>query len=101
MSYSPVFIFASAIAVSLAFGHAISRFWAPKQITPQRLVILLATLSTLFFAQHGHGAVIVGSMQEPFDYPSGTVVDGTTSLNGGTGWNATGSSADPNLSTSA
>jgi hypothetical protein len=42
------------------------------------------------------GAAIAGAIQEAFDYPAGTVVDSTTNLNGGTGWNANGSAAEPN-----
>jgi hypothetical protein len=38
----------------------------------------------------------MGSMQEPFDYPDATPLNTTTNLNGGLGWNATGTT-DPNL----
>jgi hypothetical protein len=38
-------------------------------------------------------------MYEPFDYPVGTPFDTTTNLNGGFGWNGTGTT-DPNLASS-
>lgn len=44
-------------------------------------------------AQLANAAAIVGSMQENFDYPNGTLVPDASTLNGGKGFNATGTNA--------
>ena len=67
---------------SLFMTHNLQRcFWT----SACALGILCAT-------QTSHAAAIVGSMQEAFDYPNTTQFAPTT-LNGGQGWNATGTTA--------
>ena len=53
---------------------------------------MTCTLGILCARQASHAAAIVGSMQEAFDYPDTTQFAPTT-LNGGQGWNATGTTA--------
>lgn len=55
---------------------------------------LTCMLGILCATQDSYAAAIVGSMQEPFNYPDTTQFAPTT-LNGGQGWNATGTT-DPN-----
>jgi len=100
MNCSPLFIFSSAVAALLPLLHTIYRPRAAVRVTPRRLAILLALLQPLIFAQQAGAAAIAGSMQEAFDYLDGTVFTNGT-LNGGVGWNDTGSSTDPNLASSA
>jgi hypothetical protein len=56
----------------------------------------IALATVLGCAQFAQAVAIVGSMQEAFDYPAGTNFPNTSTLNGGTGWNPTGSAAAAN-----
>jgi hypothetical protein len=71
------------IKKQLPMTHNLQRcFWA----SACALGILCAT-------QASHAAAIVGSMQEAFDYPDTTQFVNSSTLNGGQGWNATGTTA--------
>lgn len=64
-----------------------------------RFGLVMATTVALGFAQWANAASIVGSMAEPFDYAAGTLFPNPSTLNGGAGWNATGTT-DPNVAAS-
>lgn len=55
--------------------------------------LCLALVVTLAWAAGASAAAISGSMQEPFEYAGDTLFPNTSTLNGGQGWNATGTLA--------
>src|SRR5262245_19019912 len=51
---------------------------------------MVCTLSLICAANNMQAAGVVGSMQEPFDYPDTTQFINNSTLNGGLGWNPFG-----------
>jgi len=66
---------------------------------PQHYLLAITILAVIGVAANTSLAgSILGSMQEPFDYPDTTQFIGSSTLNGGQGWNISGD-LDPNAAT--
>jgi hypothetical protein len=64
-----------------------------------RCGLLMALTVALGTVRAANAASIAGSMAEPFDYATGTLFPNPSTLNGGAGWNANGTT-DPNVAAS-
>jgi hypothetical protein len=61
--------------------------------SPCRFLAVAAALPILCAAQVSFAAAVSGSLHEPFDYAAGTLFSNPSTLNGGAGWNLTGTLA--------